>query len=230
MCGGRGRRLGSLTEMIPKPLVKIRDKTILQIKIEQYCRQGFKDFIFCIGYKGEMIKEEIANIALDINPQFSNAGEEAGILERLYTSKDFFDDYVLMTYGDTFTDIDLNDLIQAHLKSGNEATIVAAPIQNPFGLVEFDQEKRMTLFDEKPVLKYYIGYAVINKTAFDFVSAKVIHMPDGEGLVTFYKFLMAIKKIGVYYHPGVQITFNTRQELKIAREKINRFYTTAEEE
>lgn len=230
MCGGRGRRLGSLTEMIPKPLVKIRDKTILQIKIEQYYRQGFKDFIFCIGYKGEMIRKEIASLSLDINPQFSDAGEEAGILERLFTSKDLFDDYVLMTYGDTFTDIDLNDLAKAHMETGNEATIVAAPIQNPFGLVEFDQDNQMTLFDEKPVLKYYIGYAIINKSAFDFVSSKVIQMPDGEGLVTFYKFLMAIKKIGVYYHPGVQITFNTRQELKIAREKINRFYTTAEEE
>ncbi len=222
--------MGKLTELIPKPLVKIQNKTILQIKIEQYYRQGLNNFIFCIGYKGRMIRDEISGLALDINSQFSDAGEQAGILERLYTARELFDKYVVMTYGDTFTDIDLNDFVQTHLKSGNEATIVAAPIQNPFGLVEFDQDKIMTLFDEKPVLKYYIGYAIINKSAFDFVSSKIISMPDGEGLVTFFKFLMALKKIGVYYHPGVQITFNTRQELKIAREKINRFYTTAEEE
>ena len=60
MCGGRGKRLGHLTDINPKPLTEINGKAILGLKIDQYIKQGFQDYIFCIGYKGKMIKEYIA--------------------------------------------------------------------------------------------------------------------------------------------------------------------------
>ena len=77
-------------------------------------------------------------------------------------------------------------------------------------------------------MNYYIGYAIINKSAFDLIPPKIISMPDGEGLITFYKILMALRKLGVYNHSGLQITFNTKEELKEAEEKLIRFYTTLE--
>jgi len=228
MCGGRGSRLGKLTERIPKPLLRLNDRNILEIKIERYLQQGFNHFIACIGYKGEMIKEALEEFSSRFHVEFSDAGEDAGILERLYRAKDCFDDQVMMTYGDTFADIELAQFIEVHKKSDNEATIVVAPAQSPFGLVEFDGNNKVTFFDEKPVLKYYIGYAIIKKSAFDLVPPKIINMPDGEGLVVFYRILLAMRKLGVFYHPGLQITFNTRKELKEAEEKLVRFYTAPE--
>ena len=122
--------------------------------------------------------------------EFSDAGLNAGILERIYNARDFFEDQILMTYGDTFTDIKLKKLIDAHRNSNNEVTIVTAPIQNPFGLVEFDKDNKATYLKEKPTLNYYIGYAIINKSAFDLVSSEVISMSDGDGLITFFKALI----------------------------------------
>jgi len=230
MCGGRGSRLGQLTDNLPKPLLRLNNRTILEIKIEKYLQQGFNDFIFCIGYKGELIKEAVSRSFSELNATFSNAGDGAGILQRLHVANDLYKDCVVMTYGDTFADIELSKLIQTHENSDNEATIVVAPIENPFGLVEFDEKNKVTLFREKPVLNYYIGYAVINKSAFELVSPKIIGMPDGEGLVSFYKILMSMQKLGVFYYSGPQITFNTRKELKEAEEKLIKFYTSTEEE
>ena len=49
LCGGRGQRLGNITKKIPKPLVKVGKKVILEQKINYYTKQGIKDYIFCIG-------------------------------------------------------------------------------------------------------------------------------------------------------------------------------------
>jgi len=228
MCGGRGKRLGSMSDRIPKPLMTINKQTILEYKIEQYKRQGFNDFIFCIGYKGELIQSLVKKID-GIQPEFSAAGESAGILARLFFAKPLFDDQVLMTYGDTFTDLNLNALSSVHQKSNNEATIVVASIKNPFGLVEFNADQKVTFFKEKPMLNYFIGYVVINKSALELIPGKVINMPDGEGIVTFFKILMGMDLLGCYFHSGLQTTFNTPGELEIAEQDIINFFTTIEE-
>ena len=77
-------------------------------------------------------------------------------------------------------------------------------------------------------MNYYIGYAIINKSAFDLIPPKIFAMTDGEGLVMFYKILMAMEKLGVDYHAGLQITFNTPEELKSAEKQLVRFYTASE--
>jgi NDP-sugar pyrophosphorylase family protein len=229
MCGGRGKRLGKVTADTPKPLIKITPhQTVLEVKIREYIRQGFKEFILCLGYKGELIRQEISKLAVDAQFVFSDAGPDAGILERLYVARDLFTDQVIMTYGDTYTDIELDRFIVAHQQSDNEATIVVGPIENPLGLVEFNRDNKVTYFKEKPVLNYYIGYAMINTSAFDLIPPKIVTMPDGQGLVTFFKILIALNKLGVYYHPGIQVTFNTPEELDEARDKMIRFYTNSE--
>lgn len=161
---------------------------------------------------------------------FSDAGEDAGILERLCHARDLFDDRVFMTYGDTFTNLSLSKLFAFHGEGGHEATLVTASIQNPFGLVEFDGRNRVTSFREKPVLQYYIGHAVIRKSALRFVPEEIRRMRDGEGLVAFFKILMAMEKLGAYEHKGLEISFNTPDELKVAEEKLCQFYTMSEVE
>lgn len=226
MSGGRGKRLGEITEKVPKPLVKIGNQTILRMKYENYYKQGFQDFIFCIGYKGEMIRNEVQCFEKQGQIEFSDSGEEAGILKRLQVALPLMTERIILTYGDTFTDLDLDDLVSKHLESKCEATIVVAPIQNPFGLVDFDSKNLVTSFKEKPVLNYYIGYAVIEKTAFDYIPDKIFNLPDGQGLVTFYKMLIAIEKLNSYFHKGLQITFNTEDELKVAKKQLIQFYTS----
>ena len=228
MCGGRGKRLGHLTNEIPKPLIKLNNKTILEIKLEEYINQGFKDIIICLGYKSNLIREVVGKYAERINIEYSDSGENAGILKRIYDAQNLFDESVLVTYGDTYTNMNLNELIDAHEKGNTQATIVTASIQNPFGLVDIDADKKVTYFKEKPILPYYIGYAIISKKALELAPSKVIEMPDGEGLVTFYKILIALGNLGAFSHKGLQITFNTPEELKVAEKELIQFYTTTE--
>ena len=228
MCGGKGRRLGKLTKMTPKPLIKVTNKTILELKLNHYFQKGFKEFILCIGYKGTLIRKTASKFASDVKIEFSDAGIEAGILNRLYTARHLFDEQVIMTYGDTFADLDLEQFISIHRNTDNEATIVVAPIENPFGLVEFNEGNKVTYFHEKPVLNYYIGYAIINKSSFNLIPEDVIKMPNGQGLVIFYKILAAMNKLGVYYNSGLQVTFNTPEELEEAKDTIIRFYSNRE--
>ena len=228
MCGGQGKRLGTISKKLPKPLMNIGKRTILEYKLEQYQRQGFNDFIFCVGYKGELIQTLVKQIN-GIHAEFSDAGESAGILARLFYAKPLFYDQVLMTYGDTFTDLQLSALYSVHQKSNNEATIVVAPIKNPFGLVEFNAEQQVTFFKEKPILNYFIGYAVINKSALELIPDKVINMPDGEGIVTFFKILMGMDLLGCYFHSGLQTTFNTQEEFEKVEQEIINFCTAIED-
>jgi len=218
--------MGRLSEKVPKPLMKIRNQTILEMKIRKYIEQGFNNFVLCIGYKGDLIRKLISDKDFSNKIIFSEAGSRAGILKRIISAKDLFSDYVLITYGDTYSNIDLSDLAASHCKNNNEATIVVAPIKSPFGLVEYDNNNRVTYFKEKPVLNYYIGYAAINKNALDKTPNKIINKPDGEGLIEFYNMIMLGKKLGVYYHDGLQVTFNTEDELSLAKEKLIKFYTS----
>ena len=57
LCGGRGKRLGKITNEIPKPLIKIGKLSIIEHKLKYYKKQGLKNFIFCTGYKGELLKK-----------------------------------------------------------------------------------------------------------------------------------------------------------------------------
>ncbi len=229
MCGGRGARLGDITKNCPKPLIKIGGVTILERKIGHYMRNGFKDFIVCIGYKADMIKSSLRKGGFSRYCRYSDSGEPAGILKRLYNARNMFDDNVVLTYGDTFANIDLSLLLKTHIKEKNSATIVVAPIQNPFGLVEYDNNRKVLSFKEKPVLNYYIGYAVINKSDIERVPQKMIGMPDGKGLVEFYKYLIDKGSLGIFEYSGPQITFNTEDELRLARRKMTAFYTSREE-
>jgi len=224
MCGGRGSRLEPLTKTIPKPLVEIGGESILIHKIEFYKTQGFKDFIFCVGYKSDLIINAVKEIK-GINAEFSDAGENVGILDRIDRIKDMFDSDAIVTYGDTFTDLNLQDLLDQHKKAENAITIVTAPIVNPFGLVEIDASSYITSFKEKPVLNYYIGYHVLSKKALDFAPKFIVDKPDGEGLVMFFKMLIGMGYLGSFQHAGTQITFNTMEEHKIAEEKIKHFFT-----
>ena len=56
LCGGRGKRMGKITNNIPKPLIKIRNKPIIDHKIRYYKSQGLNNFIFCLGYKSKKLK------------------------------------------------------------------------------------------------------------------------------------------------------------------------------
>ena len=228
LCGGRGRRMGDLARSIPKPLVEVQGRPLLCHKLKYYREQGFSNFILCIGYRGDQIRKAVSEWGVEA--EISDAGETAGILQRLFKAHPTFSTPTIISYGDTFADLDLSDLLNTHIESGLLGTLVTAPIQNPFGLVEWDEENRVTTFREKPILNHYIGYLVLQPNAFDFLPKKLFELPDGEGLVKAFKILSATGELGVYKFKGLQVTINSSQELKTAERKLGDYFTLKEKE
>jgi len=223
MCGGKGSRLGDLTKDTPKPLIKIKGKTILEYKTRHYSKFGLNKYVFCIGFEGKKIIEYVKNI--DGHIEISDSGKNAGILKRIFNAKKLIEETAIISYGDTFAEIDFSDLIQKHTDSEFNLTLVVAPIVNPFGIVNWNEDNCVISFEEKPVLNHFIGYMVLDKSVFEYIPRKIINMPDGEGIVNLINYFLTLKKVGVYKFKGLQFTVNTKTELEKATETIGKYHT-----
>ncbi len=187
LCGGKGTRLRELTGVLPKPLVEIGGKPILWHIMKIYSYYGFNDFILCLGYKGEMIKEYFMNQAdwryndfiLDFKSKkheiiykannykvkhedwkitFVDTGQETNTGGRIKKIEEYIGgDDFFVTYGDGLSDIDLNKLLDFHKKNKKIATITCVNPPSQFGVVEINEEGIITKFEEKPLLNQWIS-------------------------------------------------------------------------
>jgi NDP-sugar pyrophosphorylase family protein len=223
LCGGRGKRMGYITKNIPKPMVKVGKTPILEHKINYYKSKGFNNFIFCTGYKSNVIQSFLKK--KNISCHISNGGTKAGILKRIFLTQEKIKNTSIISYGDTLAKIDLKDLITKHTKSKCTITIVVAPIQNPFGLVEWNNKGNVIKFEEKPILNHFIGYAVINPNFFNKISKKIVNLRDGKGIVRAIHFLMKKKEVNIYKFKDLQITINSQEELKNAKLNYKKYFT-----
>jgi glucose-1-phosphate cytidylyltransferase len=226
LCGGKGVRLRPLTEQIPKPLIKLSGKPIIERLLELYVQKGFNDFYLCIGHLGQKIIDHFES-KKQFNIQYVDSGAEATPLQRIYDLKDLFEDRILLSYGDTIADINFEDFLKTHERSGTAATILTAPFVSPFGLVNWSEDGNLLKsFEEKPVLDYYVGYVILEKEIFSKITPEMLQ--DPVGLVTLFKLLIEEKNLSGYKHDGPKITFNTDHELEHAEKLILDFYTVKE--
>ena len=114
---------------------------------------------------------------------------------------------------------------QKHLKSKCSLTIVVAPIQNPFGLVDWNKRGQAIKFEEKPILNHFIGYAVINPNFFNKVGSKIVNLRDGKGIIEAIHFLMKKRQVNIYKFKDLQVTINSQEELKTAKLNYNKYFT-----
>ena len=173
LCGGMGTRMKEETEFKPKPLVSVGGKPILWHIMKLYSHYGFNDFVICLGYKGYVIKEYFANyflhsadIELDLSRnQMTVLGSKAepwkvtlidtglntmtgGRIKRIkqyVRNSPFF-----LTYGDGVGDVNIDELLAYHKKSGKSATITAVQIAGRFGALNIDPDGGVQSFLEKP--------------------------------------------------------------------------------
>ena len=226
LCGGKGTRLGPLGQEIPKGLVKINDVPILHRTLDLYSKNNLNNFVLCIGYKGEMIKDYFKD-KNHFNIRFSDSGEDANMLKRIYDTKDLVEDNILIVYGDTYADINLKELLMRHISSDSLVTMVTTKIKNPWGLIKVNESGKIADYEEKPILNYYMGILVLSKKAFELMSKEMLESKNEEGLVLFFKELVRLGKLGNYSHEGLHITFNTHSEKELAN-NIFEYFTYME--
>ncbi len=223
LCGGRGKRLGNITKQIPKPLVQVGKFSIIEHKLNYYKKKGLEDFVFCIGYKGNILKKFLKKKCK--KPIFSDGGVSSGILKRIYLARKIINTSAIISYGDTLAKINFRDLLKQHKKSKAILSIVVAPIRNPFGLVNWNWKRKVTQFEEKPILNHFIGYAVIEPNIFNYLNKNIINLKDGKGMVKAIQKLISKRLVNVYKFKGLQLTVNSLSELKEAKTKIGKYFT-----
>jgi dTDP-glucose pyrophosphorylase len=162
MAGGMGSRLSTLTELCPKPMLKVMGKPILEHIVEKGKSEGFNHYIFTIRHLGNVIKDYFKDGA-DFGIEIEYVSEEVplGTVGSLALLKDRLTMPFLLTNGDVLTNLDYGALLDFHINTPSSMTMVIGSheIQNPFGVVELDKEKVVD-YVEKPIITSFINSGI----------------------------------------------------------------------
>ena len=234
LCGGQGTRLREETEYRPKPLVEVGGKPILWHIMKTYAHYGYCDFVLCLGYRGNMIKEYFLNYEamnndfticlgqkshLDFNGAhkeqdfcvtLADTGQETMTGGRIKQIEKYVDsDTFLVTYGDGVADVNIEKLVAFHESHGKIATVTTVRPHSRFGIVEFTTDGTIINFAEKPNIEGWAsaGFLVFNRRLFDYL--------DGDDCVlerTPLERLTSEGQLMAYRHEGFFYAMDTYRE------------------
>jgi len=196
LCGGKGTRLREETEYRPKPMVEIGGRPILWHIMKGYAHYGLNDFVLCLGYRGEVIKDYFLNYQAmskdftinlgfrkgmlfhgnhdeeDWNVTLADTGLETLTAERIYRVRRYIgNEPFMVTYGDGVADIDVESLLNFHRSQGRLATLTAVREASRFGVIQTNGNGRVIGFKEKPQVQERInaGFFVFEPGVFDYL-------------------------------------------------------------
>jgi len=237
LCGGRGWRMNEETEFKPKAMVRVGDWPILIHVMNLYGQYGHKEFLLCLGYRGDLIREYFFNLAKTANDVevdltdgeiklltdkmswdykvgLIETGELADTAERvLIAAKYIKGKQFLVSYGDDVSDVNLDRLIRYHNKQkvnlGIKATITVAHPSSHYGEIWADKRDVVKKFAEKPKVKEYIngGFMVFEQEALKYLRV-------GEALEDGLARMAEKKKLGQYRHDGFWHAMNTVKDVQ----------------
>jgi len=180
MVGGLGSRLRPLTENIPKPLLKVGDKPILETIIENFKKYGFKNFIFCVNYKANMIKEYFKDgKEFGVNIEYVLEEKRMGTAGALSLIKKPKEPFFVMN-GDLLTNINFENMLEYHLQNNSIATMGVREydFQVPYGVVNMKDNKIISI-EEKPIHKFFVsgGIYLLDPQVLDIIPKEFYDMP-----------------------------------------------------
>lgn len=240
LCGGQGTRMREETEYRPKPLVEVGDKPMIWHIMKLYSYYGYRDFILCIGYKGQMIKAYFMEMYWrnndftlstsdacrvtyhtrdneNWNVTIIDTGSDTLTGGRIRRIKDYVDDEEFMlTYGDGLSNVNIHKLLTFHKAKGRLATLTGVHPTSPFGVMDV-QDEIVTSFREKPVLEDMVngGYMVLNRKVFDYIPEEDCSF-EQEPL----KKLAKDRELAVYRHNGFWTAIDTYKDV----ERVNQLW------
>ena len=149
LAGGYGTRISEESHLLPKPMIEIGGKPILWHIMKIYLAHKIDDFVICLGYKGEKIKEYFEQFDSKLwNVQLIDTGLDTMTGGRLKRIQDKIDDTFCVTYGDGVSDVNLNNLISFHKEKKSLATLTAIHPPERFGVLNLSEDY-VTEFHEK---------------------------------------------------------------------------------
>jgi len=238
LAGGKGTRIPEETEFRPKPMIKIGERPILWHIMKIYGTFGYTDFIICLGYKGEMIKEYFLNYKF-VNSDFTitlgrhdeikvhgknsedhwavtlaDTGLEAQTGSRIKKIGKYIDGETFMvTYGDGVADINIKDLLLFHKSHKKIGTLTGVHPQSRFGELRI-KGSRIVEFSEKPnITSGYIngGFFVFDREIFDYLRNDDDCALEKEPL----EILAREGQLMVYSHDGFWQCMDTVRDMRL---------------
>ncbi len=157
MAGGKGTRLKPLTDTVPKPLLKVGDKAIIDHNIDRLRLFGIDDFWISVRYLGEQLEEHLGDgVSKGININYVWEDEPLGTIGAVKKIRDLKHDLVLVTNSDILTTLDYEEFFLDFIKSGAEMSVATIPyeVNVPYAVME-TSGREVTGFKEKPNYTYY---------------------------------------------------------------------------
>lgn len=182
MAGGKGTRLDPFTKILPKPLIPIGEKPIIEVIMSNFKKYGFNNFIISLNYKAEMIKLYFSENPDRYNITYTNEKEFLGTAGALQLAKGMLKESFIVSNCDVIVEIDFDDLLKYHKNNRNQATIVGVikNMQIPYGVLDA-KDGILERITEKPEYYFVInsGIYVLEPEIIDLISeGQPINMPD----------------------------------------------------
>lgn len=219
LCGGQGTRLREQTEFTPKPMVKIGDKPILWHIMKTYSHFGLNEFVLCLGYKGEVIKEYFSqNKHKEWDVSLVETGEKAMTGARVFRVREELGNASFcLTYGDGLGSIDIGALLDFHKRHSKLVTVTGVRPPSRFGELKLEGDK-VIAFSEKPqVTESFIngGFFVMQR---EFIER---YLSDNDDLTLESEPLQRVAQDGelmMFAHTGFWQPMDTYREWKMLEE------------
>jgi NDP-sugar pyrophosphorylase family protein len=180
LAGGFGKRLKPITDNVPKPMIEILDRPIIEWQIQLLAKNNIREIIICVGYLKEQIIDHIASgnrfnvkVAYTVEEEPLGTG---GALKNTYSLLKDEKEGFFMINGDILTNIDFKNLADKN----NTNTLAVVPLNSPYGIVDFDEQLNVTGFKEKP----HIADKWINAGIYFFNEDVFNYLPDKGNIET----------------------------------------------
>lgn len=163
MAGGKGTRLHPYSALFPKPLMPLGDMPILEQLLRRLRKAGFTDVILAVNHLGHLIQAFFGDGSrLGLRIRYCNEDQPLGTAGALGNMIDDLDETFLVSNGDLLTTLNMVAMAQRHLETRCDASIGVSERENKidFGLIEFDSEKRLRAYHEKPKSVYYVSMGI----------------------------------------------------------------------
>ena len=171
IAGGKGTRIASIANEIPKTMIPVNGKPVIEYQVELAKRYGYVEFIFIIGYLGEEIEAYFEDGSKwGVNISYYKETQALGTAGALaYLKQDLQEDFFVF-YGDTVMDIDMERMLSFHQKNNSDATLFVHPNDHPYDsdIVEVDDTGLITKICNKPHPEGFISRNLVNAALFIF--------------------------------------------------------------
>ena len=240
LCGGFGSRIRDVSENIPKPMIPIGRYPILWHIMRNYAAYGLKEFVLCLGYKGEVIRDFFHNYEINVRDSTVTLGERGNVRfhgdhnaadwevtladtgqnaltgARVKKIRNYIGDaeHFMLTYGDGVGDVDFGRLLKFHKAHGKVLTVTGVRPPGRFGELVAGEDGLVVEFNEKPQAtagRISGGFFVCRRELFDYLDDREDLVLEQEPM----KQLVADQQMCVFEHDGFWQPMDTSRDYQL---------------